>query len=297
MRVDGEQMMCLHPIKSPEFVARLGNAGVRYLAADSVAEVRKIAALAPASRVLIRMDIGGSGSLVPLGSKFGCRPVEAVELVRVVRKHGLGFAGVTLHVGSQCQSMVAWKESLDQCRALCAHLAKSGSPCEIISLGGGLPVPYTSGVPTLESIGELVMRADLASVGAPGCRLTIEPGRALVATAGTIVTSVVGTAEREGVTWVYLDAGIFHGLMEFLPAAGGFRLPVIVEESGAPRNLQPHRLAGPTCDSLDVLPGQFLLPSLVAGDRIAFGCAGAYSSAVATSFNGFAPPHTVFVHQ
>lgn len=291
------RMMCLHPIKAPAFALRLAALGLQTLAADSVAEVDKIAQLAPASRVLIRMDIGGPGSLVPLGGKFGCGPAEAIELSRIVRRSGLRFGGITLHVGSQCQSLPAWREALAQCRSLCERLAEDGAPCEIISLGGGLPVPYTPDVPGLAAIGDLVAGAELAAVGAPGCRVTMEPGRALVATAGTLVATVVGTAVRDGVPWVYLDAGIFHGLMEFLPAAGGFRLPVSVDGGDAVLARHPCRLAGPTCDSLDALPGLFDLPELSAGDRIAFGLAGAYSTSVVTSFNGFPPPTTHFTDE
>lgn len=268
--VSPSRMMCLHPIKAPAFVAQLGRLGVQTLAADSIVEVEKVARHAPGSQILLRLDIGGSGSLVPLGGKFGCRPAEAVELSRAVRRSGLRFGGVTLHVGSQCQSLRAWQESLSECRALCERLAEEGSPCEIISLGGGFPVPYTPDVPDLASIGDLVASADLAAAGAPGCRVTMEPGRALVATAGTLVTSVVGTAVRDGVTWIYLDAGIFQGLMEFLPAAGGLRLPVTADGVDGGLARHPYRLAGPTCDSLDALPGLFDLPEVSVGDGQSF---------------------------
>ena len=258
------RMMCLHPIKAPKFVARLGDLGLQTMAADSVAEIEKIAAFAPASRILLRLDIGGPGSLVPLGGKFGCSPEEAVALSRVVRRLGLKFGGITLHVGSQCQSLPAWRDALAQCRTLCERLAEDGSPCEIISLGGGFPVPYTPEVPDLASIGDLVVRADLAAAGAPGCRVTMEPGRAFVATAGTLVASVVGTAVREGIPWVYLDAGIFHGLMEFLPAAGGFRLPVDLDDgdigAAVDRAIDHGGLEGDPAHQLRVRPRRLRRP-------------------------------------
>lgn len=286
--VPPDRLMCLHPIKAPEFVSQLHAAGVSVMAVDSTEEIEKVAGLAPGSSAVIRIEVGGYGSRVPLGDKFGCSPADAVELSRFARRVGLQPAGVTLHVGSQCESLQAWAVALEVCRAVCARLAEDESPPEIVSLGGGLPVPYTPDVPDLRAIGEVVARAAPWRFGRGECRVAIEPGRAIAATAGTLVVSVVGTATRAGVRWVYLDAGTHHGLFEWLPAAGGLTMPVTAEVNDRP--LQPCRLAGPTCDSYDALPGVFNLPELRVGDRLAFRYAGAYSTAIATRFNGFKPP-------
>lgn len=291
--VAADRIMCLHPIKAPAFVRLLSDAGVSVMAVDCREEVEKVARLAPGSRIVARLEVDGKGSRIPLGGKFGCNPDEAVELARLARRLGLWPAGVTMHVGSQCEALGAWSAALRLCRIVCGRLAEDGAPPEIISLGGGLPVPYTPSVPSLALIGELVAAASLHRCGAADCRVTIEPGRAVAAAAGTLVASVVGTATRDGLRWVYLDAGTHHGLFEWLPAAGGLTMPVVVEREGGP--IRRCRLAGPTCDGYDVLPGEFDLPELRAGDRLAFRLAGAYSTSIATRFNGFDPPR-VLVH-
>lgn len=289
--IPADRMMCLHTIKAPDFVRQLHSAGVSVLAVDSREEIEKVACLAPGSRIVVRIEVDGHGSRVPLGDKFGCPPDEAIELCRFARRFGVRPAGVTLHVGSQCESLRTWAEALRTCGAVCERLFEDRSPAEIISLGGGLPVPYTADVPDLASIGRVIREANPHRYGVDDCRVTIEPGRAIAATAGTLVVSVVGTATRAGIRWVYLDAGTHHGLFEWLPAAGGLTMPITVEPTDRP--VQPCRLAGPTCDSMDALPGVFNLPELRVGDRLAFRYAGAYSTSIASRFNGFEPPPTV----
>jgi len=289
--VAANRIMCLHPIKAPDFVRQLHEAGVTMLAVDSRDEVEKIAQFAPQSQIIVRVDVDTQGSRIPLGGKFGCTPEDSVDLVRFARQRGIRPAGTTIHVGSQCESLQSWAEALQTCQKVCERLAQDGSPAEIVSLGGGLPVPYTANVVSLTSIGEVVRQAAPHRFGTGDCRVTMEPGRAIVATAGTLVTSVVGTATRGGVRWIYLDAGTHHGLFEWLPAAGGLTMPVTAESQNRP--VQACRLAGPTCDSYDALPGLFELPELRTGDRLAIHLAGAYSTSIATHFNGFDPPQII----
>jgi ornithine decarboxylase len=291
--VPAGQMTCLHTVKAPAFVRQLHEAGVAVHAVDSQEEVEKVACTAPGRQVLVRLEVSGRGSRCPLGGKFGCPPGEAVGLFRLARRVGLRPAGVTLHVGSQCESLATWAEALRECRLVCERLAAGGTPADVVSLGGGLPVPYTAGVPGLEAVGRVIHEAEPHRFGREGCRVTLEPGRAIAATAGTLVASVVGASTRGGTRWVYLDAGVYHGLSEWLPACGGLTMPITAKPRGRP--LRPCRLAGPTCDSLDTLPGLFRLPELHPGDRPAFHYAGAYSTAVATNFNGFQPPATVLL--
>lgn len=289
--VPAERIMCLHTIKSPDFIRLLRENRVSVLAVDCREEVEKIAQFAPGCQVVIRVEAEGKGSRIPLGGKFGCDASDVVDLSRFARSCGLDVAGVTMHVGSQCERLDTWSDAFGLCRTVSKRLTEAEMPPRIISLGGGLPVPYTRDVPTLTAIGERVQSSDLRGYGADGCRVTVEPGRAIVASAGTLVVSVVGTATRGGVHWVYLDAGPHHGLFEWLPGAGGLTMPIAVENQDRPMRLC--RLAGPTCDSYDVLPGEFQLPELRTGDRLAFRFAGAYTTSTATRFNGFDPPAIV----
>lgn len=285
------RMMCLHPIKNVAFLEALGTAGVSYIAADTTDEIRKIARHAPMSRVVLRIAVDGRGSRIPLMHKFGCEIDQAVALARFASDAGVRVAGVTMHVGSQCESVATWEIGLENCREACCRLTAEGLTIDLISLGGGLPVPYDGSIVDHDAIGAAIHRAGLRDAAAPGCRVTIEPGRAISASAGTLVVSVVGVAERRGIRWVYVDAGIYGGLMEGLREAGGLRFPVRAATEIGPSF--PTRIAGPTCDSLDVLHGEFNLPDLAVGDRLAVGLAGAYTIEIAAPFNGFAPPRVI----
>ncbi len=283
--VPADRLMCLHPIKSPAFLRMLRAAGVDTLAADAAEEVEKIAAFAPGSRVLVRVDVPSRGSRRPLGRKFGCPPRDAVPLLRLARTRGLRPAGFTMHVGSQCESLANWAAALDVLATAVRDATAAGMLPELVSLGGGLPVPYTAAAPPLAEVGRVLAGFT------PGCRVTIEPGRAIAAPAGTLVASVIGLADRPDGRWAYLDAGLHHGLAE----ANGITFPVEAEGRGPRR---AYWLAGPTCDAADVLPAPVELPELPelrVGDRLAFRLAGAYSAVRATAFNGFPPPAEVVV--
>ena len=123
---------------------------------------------------------------------------------------------------------------------------------------------------------------------------SIEPGRAVVANAGTIITSVIGIARRSQETWVYVDAGIYQGLFEIFQSNGDIEYPVSVSSDS--RNLVRYTIGGPTCDSSDVIATNIMLPQLKIGDRIAFHQTGAYTTSVATQFNGFDSPKTLYLN-
>lgn len=292
--VDNGRMMCLHPVKSPDFVRLLAEVGVKVMAADSRDEIDKLRFLAPACELVLRLEIQAPGSRVPLNGKFGCTADVAIELAGIARRSGLEVAGLTMHVGSQCESVKAWETAINIVAKVAARMRSEGFALRLMSLGGGLPAPYSASVPELSRFGDAFRAANLHAFIDPQCLVTIEPGRAIVASAGTLISTVVGTANRGGIPWLYLDAGIYQGLFEMLTAAGGLPLPVVAERSdGRERR---YRIGGPTCDSLDVLPGIYELPELRIGERVAFRYAGAYSNTLSNHFNGFPPPQVVVTH-
>jgi diaminopimelate decarboxylase/SAM-dependent methyltransferase len=284
-----DRIVCMHPVKSERFLHRLAAAGVGRLAADSVEELEKIAANFPAARVAVRLDVPGRGSVWKSNEKFGLPAGELPRVVERARALGVALDGLTMHVGSQATSLDNWAEAFRQLRAGKEVIEANDSRVRFISIGGGFPVAYRHPVPALEEIGRLAERAlgDLA----PGVALAAEPGRALVAAAGTLVASVVGTATRRGESWAYLDAGVYQGLMEPYQCGEPDVYPVVAEPTGRPA--RRYTLAGPTCDSLDVLNRGAELPELRPGDRVAFRQAGAYSTALGTEFNSFPPPAVV----
>lgn len=283
-----ERIICLHPIKAPEFLRALHRQRINVLAADSLAELDKLAACAPGSRVVLRVSVSNKGSAVLLNGKFGAEPNEAMNLFQQAKALGLRPYGITIHVGSQCERLETWTEALAVCHELFRQTQSAGMKLSLLSLGGGLPAPYTDSALSFEEIGEAI-RAGLASLELPpDCAVSIEPGRGIVADAGTLITTVVGLAERANGHWAYLDAGVYHGLFEACATGGGIPFPISAQYNDRPTLI--YNLGGPTCDSFDMPFQQRRLPELHIGDRLAIHSAGAYSTELSSTFNGFPAP-------
>ena len=273
-----------NPVKRPDYIRRAFELGLDRFAFDSEQELEKLARWAPGSRVYVRLTVDNSGSEWPLSDKYGVPPERAVELLLAAPKAGLDPYGLTFHVGSQCRDPESWVRAIRTCHEIHRELAAHGQPLRMLSVGGGQPVHHLRPIPTVEAIGRRITQtvADLFGPEAP--LITVEPGRALVGEAGTLVTSVIGRARRGADTWVYLDAGVFNAMMETIE---GFRYELQTERGG-PRH--PVTVAGPSCDSVDTLFTVEPLPELEVGDRVYVMNAGAYTLSYASSFNGFEPP-------
>lgn len=282
--IPASRVISSNPIKAADFIAEAWRLGIDRFAVDSRAELRKLAQHAPPSRVYIRLAVDSSGSEYPLTKKHGVSAAGALQLVREAPSLGLKPYGLAFHVGSQCTDKKSWASALLLCHELVRLLAADGIALRMISLGGGFPVPYTRSVPAVQDIGREtgLLLGELFSAGE--IEVTFEPGRALVGEAGMLVASVIGTAERGSERWAYLDAGVFNGLFE---TSQGFQYRVGAEGSGP-----THRyvLAGPSCDSADILAHDVPLPELGVGDRVYFLNTGAYTLSYASHFNGFPPP-------
>jgi ornithine decarboxylase len=282
--IEPRRIISSNPVKRPEFIRYAAEAGVDCFAFDSITELKKLAQWAPGSRVYVRLAVNNEGSDWPLLDKYGVGGPEASDLLLESRQLGLIPFGVTFHVGSQCRNADAWHPAIAASGRVFATLNEHGIKLSMLNLGGGQPIPQHAPVPTLGEIGRRI-RAALDNVfeGNPPM-LSVEPGRALVGTAGTLVTSVIGRAERGDATWVYIDAGVFNALTETIE---GLRYELRTERGGPLREVT---LAGPSCDSVDVPFKSELMPELSVGDRIYIMNAAAYTLSYASHFNGFEPP-------
>lgn len=290
--IESSRTICLHPIKSPDFLRCLHKAGVTLLAVDTSEELLKIAEFAPGSSILIRISTPFAESQIPLSGKFGCDSEEAFRLFDEAKSLKLNPTGITFHVGSQCHSIATWRSLIHKAILVERQLRQGGHAVHWISLGGGLPARYSA--PTLEwsDIASSMRDAGLSDLR-QRTKLTFELGRSMVASCGRLVTTVIGTATRGKQKWVYLDAGIFHGLFETLPFAGGIR--PLLDTHDSP-NMRLQQLAGPTCDDLDTIGQAQLLPDLSVGEKLFFCSCGAYSASIATTFNGFPAPQSICVN-
>jgi len=286
-----------NPVKRRDHVVESAQLGVRLFVVDSLDEVEKVAECAPGSEVLCRLVTSGEGSDWPLSRKYGCSTYEAVEVLTLADHLGLDAAGVSFHVGSQQRDPEAWGKPI----AAAAHVfdlmrARALQP-RILDLGGGFPANFEDGCRPLTAYGEAIERHLDQHFGSDRPHTIVEPGRGIVGDAGTLVASVIGVVDRGGVRWVYLDAGVFTGLVETLDEAIRYRL----ETSADGAATGPCVLAGPTCDSADVLYQDRMvhLPvTLAEGDEVRVLSAGAYTSCYSTvGFNGFEPLPTVLQHR
>jgi ornithine decarboxylase len=275
-----------NPIKPPAYIEHAAGAGIEWFVIDSVEELHKMHALLPGAKLFMRIDTQNTGSDWPLTGKFGATLPESTEIVREAARLGADLAGVSFHVGSQCRNLENWRVGIENAKLAFEHMRRSALEPRLLDIGGGFPVRYTKPIPSIEAIGASV---NLALSGLPGgVEVISEPGRYLVSDCAWLIARVIGTAVRRGTRWVYLDTGIFHGLMESLE---GLEYEI---RSGRGGSLIPCTVAGPTCDSLDVVSRDRMLPAdLATGDYVYIPNAGAYTTAYSTSFNGFPPPDTV----
>ena len=282
-----------NPVARRDHLAEAYSLGVRLFVVDSAGEVAKLAAAAPGSSVLVRIVTSGSGSDWPLSRKYGCTVDDAVELLVAAGRLGLDPAGVSFHVGSQQRNPHAWGAPVASAARVFAGVRAAGHHPWLLDLGGGFPARLDGEPIPIADYGRAIDAALTAAFGADRPRTLVEPGRGVVGDAGTVVTSVVGVVDRGGARWVFVDAGVFTGLVETLDEAIRYRL----ETPGVTGTTGPCVLAGPTCDSADVLyetTPVWLPLSLAEGDELRIHAAGAYSTCYSTvGFNGFAPLPTV----
>ncbi len=285
-------------IKKERDIARAFALGIRLFAVDCKPEVEKIARAAPGSRVFCRILCDGAGAEWPLSRKFGCEPAMAVDVLEHALKLGLEPYGVSFHVGSQQRNQHAWDKALASAASVFKECGERGMNLSMVNLGGGFPTKYLKNVPTVKTYGSAIFKALRKHFGNRIPETIIEPGRGMVGNAGVIETEVVlvsKKSEEDDVRWVYLDIGKFGGLAETMDES--IRYPIRTPRDGA--ELAPCVLAGPTCDSADVLYEKqpYPLPvSLEIGDKLLIEGTGAYTATYsAVAFNGFNPLKTFHI--
>lgn len=272
-----------NPMRSRESNAHAAAKGVRWFVVDSVDELRRMHAVDPGACLYLRIATPNIGSDWPLSGKFGAGAGETREIIAAAAKLGADLAGVTFHAGSQCRNPENWRVGIEKARTVFDAMSKAGLRPRMLDIGGGFPVRHVKPIPSIEVIGGVVNEALKAFP--EDVEVVAEPGRFLVSDAGYFVCRVLGTATRGGKRWMHWDAGLFGGIIE---TTEGLKYKVRTDRSGP--DVAWH-VAGPTCDSVDVVMRDEPLPSdLQEGDFIYIRNAGAYTTAYASGFNGFPLP-------
>jgi len=285
-------------IKKQRDIAWAFEKGVRLFAFDSEAELKKLAESAPGSKVFCRLLMTCEGADWPLSRKFGCEADMARELLVMARDLGLEPYGVSFHVGSQQTQLDQWDVAVGKTAMLFTALNEAGIELKMVNIGGGLPAKYKSEVAGVDAYSNAIMSAMTKHFGNNLPKMIIEPGRSMVGDAGVIEAEVVLISKKskdEDVRWVYLDIGKFGGLIETMDESIKYR----IQTPGATGPTAPVILAGPTCDSADILyeKYKYRMPlSLKVGDKVRIHATGAYTTSYsAVNFNGFPPLDSVYI--
>jgi ornithine decarboxylase len=294
----GSRMAFMHPVKSRSAItAAYRDHGVTTFALDTHEELAKILEAtddADDLTLVVRLAVSAEGAAYSLSGKFGVETHEASGLLLAARQATQGRLGVSFHVGSQCMRPTAFQAAMAQASRA---IVRAGVLVDIVDVGGGFPSVYPGMVPPdmadyLDSIergfAEMMVHEDT--------ELWCEPGRALVAEASSILTKV----ELKKRDALYLNDGSYGSLFDAAHTKWPFPVKLFRKDGEAAIEvegpLKPFRFYGPTCDSLDHMPGPFWLPDDVReGDYVEIGMLGAYGVAMNTRFNGFGDAETVEV--
>lgn len=291
--ISPDRIIYSNPVKIPDHIAQTFQKGVTHFAIDSVNEVDKLQLHAPGSVVYLRIKVSDYGSKFPLSSKFGINPMHALTLASTAQDAGLQMQGITFHVGSQSENPQVWEAAIKAAGELIVELKSAGFDMQFLDLGGGFPASYEDLALTIKDAAKVINKA-LQDYIPDNIRVFAEPGRYLSANAAVMAATVIGREHRSGTDWLYLDVGVFQGLIEPLEMSG-WRYPLFTTKH--PRGYKKNFVVtGPTCDAYDTIGLDYTLPSDInVGDQIFIGATGAYSLVYASNFNGFEPPKTYYV--
>jgi ornithine decarboxylase len=288
LEIPASRIISASSIKNPNFTKAAHKAGISYFTADSISEVEMIAFNAPGSKISIRLNVSNEGSEWPLSRKFGVDLEEGVHLLERAKQIGLIPWGLSFHVGSQCTRLATWVEAIDTAKLFWDLAAAKNLHLKSLNLGGGFPIQYKKPVIGINEIANTVFE-NIKKKMPPIQEIIVEPGRAIIGQAGTMVSSLIAKAARDGKKWFYLDVGVFNGLMESI---GGIKYPILVNGQGPINNCV---LAGPSCDGFDVIDMEAELPDIEIGEHLYILSAGAYTTAYASKFDGSPIPKIVLI--
>ena len=297
--VSPERLSYGNTIKKAKDIAYFYEKSVRMFATDSKDDLKNIAQFAPGSRVYVRILVENTTSADwPLSRKFGCHPDMAYDLCIQARDSGLIPYGISFHVGSQQRDIGQWNDAIAKTKYLMDSLEEEEEiKLEMVNMGGGFPASYVTPANDLSEYASEISRYLEDDFGEERPRIILEPGRSLVGDSGILVTEVVMISRKNNTALfrrVYLDTGLFNGLIETLNES--LKYPIITDKDEGCKKWGEVVLAGPTCDSMDIMyeDYKYSLPTnLKPGDRVYFLTTGAYTSSYASvEFNGFPPIKT-----
>jgi ornithine decarboxylase len=281
LQVAPERCIHTHPIKRDSDIRTALAYGVERFVVDNPDELRKFVKYRNRSSLLIRVSFRSPEARCDLSRKFGCDPEAVPDLFRLATELRIKIDGLSFHVGSQAAGPAMFSEAIARCSGLMSDAAQMGHTLSILDIGGGFPVDYLQrSVPIEEFCAPICVALKELP---PATRVIAEPGRYISAPAAISVTSVMGRALRDGRWWYYLDDGLYGSYSGQVYDHASYPVEALVPAG----KTYPSVLAGPTCDSIDVIKEDLELPKLDVGDLVVGREMGAYTWASASEFNFF----------
>ncbi len=287
-----DRIIYANPIKIPATLEAID----RYqmlMTFDNAGEIRKIKRYAPHSGLVLRLAVPNTGAVCELSSKCGAAPGDAVDLMLEANRNGLAVEGISFHVGSQTTNFENFTQAINLAAQIFEEARSRGcTKLNLLDIGGGFPAPYDESVKPFRDLAFLI-NTELERLFPPDIQIVAEPGRFLVATAGTSVSSIIGKAVRNGKHCYYIDDGVYHTFSGIIFDHCQYQLKAFRRGKTSVSTV-----FGPTCDALDVVSMTDILPvNLDEGDLLYSENIGAYSVASSTTFNGFPPARTVHINR
>jgi len=286
-----DKIIYAHPIKAIQTLKDLDQYKplVTY---DNAEEIGKIKKYAPNAGLALRLKVPNTGAMVELSSKFGADPGEAVALMLQAQKAGLGVEGISFHVGSQTTNFQNYVQAIQLSAEIFKESASRGLNLKLLDIGGGFPAPYDDGVKPFKELAA-VLNSELDRLFPKNIEILAEPGRYMVATAATLVASIIGKAVRNNKLCYYIDDGVYHTYSGII--FDHCKYNILPFKKG---KTQICSVFGPTCDALDTITLSAELPeNLQLGDLVYTPNIGAYSQASSTYFNGFPPAKVIHINE
>ena len=290
--VPGEMTIHTHPIKRDSDIRHALEYGCTVFVVDNINELEKFIPYRDQVEILVRLSFRNAEAYSDLSKKFGCGPEKAIEIIQYAFDLGIRIKGLSFHVGSPTLDPQKYVRAIERSAAVIDQVFELRLPAlSTLDIGGGFPVNYTSDVMPIEDFCTPIRQA--LTLLPETIKVIAEPGRFMVAPAVTTVASVMGQAERDGKTWYYLDDGIYGSFSGIIFDHGNYPVDALYADG----ERFPSVLAGPTCDSIDVITEEIQLPRLNNGDLIISRMMGAYTSATATEFNFFRKAEVVVLNE
>ncbi|KAL3987669.1 hypothetical protein ACER0C_014784 [Sarotherodon galilaeus] len=299
--VTPDKIIYAHPTKPRSHIRYARTHRVNVMTFDNEEELLKISLTHPQAKLVMRIAVDDSKSLLRLNAKFGVRLSSVSKLLECARRLNLEVIGVSFHVGSGCTGSMAFKQAITDARYAFDIANSAGFQMRLLDIGGGFPGREDFTEVKFEEFSEVINKAlDELFPPANGLEIIAEPGRFYVDSAFTLAVNVIAkrvedTDECSGkyrkdyssekMMMYYFNDGVYGSLSCLIndPA-----------HTKAVDNSEPRYYSaiwGPTCDSFDKVTKSYWIPELHVGDWLLIDNMGAYSLSTSTDFNGFERAH------